>query len=104
MPPAGEGYTRTSAAESARGGLVCLLDADLQYRPEDIGLLLGMLHSEKATLVQGARRWAERMRATRYAVSRATSALLHGLFGLRTKGSPASTAQYRAVTKKGPPL
>ncbi|MHB8873460.1 MAG: glycosyltransferase family 2 protein [Myxococcaceae bacterium] len=68
--------------ERARGAIVCLLDADGQYRPEDIPRLLGVMEQRGVELVQGTRSWRARTPLSRFVISRATSGLLNLLFGM----------------------
>jgi phenylacetate-CoA ligase len=71
-----------SGAEAARGELVALIDADLQYQPEDLlRLRHELLHSD-ADLVQGYRTTEGRARDSRYFYSRGLNFLLNRLFGM----------------------
>jgi phenylacetate-CoA ligase len=72
---------RTGVA-AARGALVCILDADLQNRPEDIPRLLAALRRDGATLAQGWRATRGRARGARYWLSRGMNALLNAAFGM----------------------
>jgi phenylacetate-CoA ligase len=63
----------------ARGRLVCTMDADLQYRPEDIPRLHEALTSTGADMAQGVRH--ERHEPpSRQVLSRGLSAILNALF------------------------
>jgi phenylacetate-CoA ligase len=66
----------------ARGDFVCVLDADLQYEPEEIPRLWEASLRTKADLVQGARATAERPRDARFLLSRGLSALLNVAFDM----------------------
>lgn len=70
--------------QRSRGRLVCLLDADLQYRPEEIPRLHAALveGGRAVDLVQGFRSPAGRARDARYLISRGLSALLNALFAM----------------------
>ena len=68
--------------DHARGRLICILDADLQYRPEDIRSLYDSLESSRADIVQGYRSPSRRERDVRYFVSRALHHVLNGLFAM----------------------
>jgi glycosyltransferase involved in cell wall biosynthesis len=70
---------------AARGGHVCITDADLQYAPEDIPRLYTLLRDEGGDVVQG-RRIAHDYRDTyRYVLSLAFSFMLNRLFGTRLR-------------------
>ena len=74
-----------TAALLAKGQLVCVLDADLQYRPEDVPRLHAELLSSGADVVQGYRVLAGGLRGVRWALSRGLNALLNELFGMRLR-------------------
>lgn len=75
---------RTAVAQ-ARGRLVCVLDADLQYRPEDILTLYDALERSQADIAQGWRSRRGRDRDARYFVSRGLHHLLDRLFAMQTE-------------------
>lgn len=75
---------RTAVARS-RGRLVCVLDADLQYRPEDIASLYAALEHSSADIAQGWRSPTGRARDARYFVSRGLHHALDRLFAMRSK-------------------
>jgi len=66
----------------AAGGWICVLDADLQYDPEEIARLWAAQRATGADIVQGARAAAGRPRDVRYALSRGLNALLNRAFGM----------------------
>jgi len=66
----------------ARGSWVCVLDADLQYEPEEIPRLWREQQRTGADVVQGARAVRERPRDVRFLLSRGLSALLNAVFGM----------------------
>ena len=72
-----------SGAQAARGELVCIIDADLQYQPEDILRLHRELRWSNCDIVQGYRSMVGRERDPRYYYSRGLNAMLNGLFGMR---------------------
>jgi phenylacetate-CoA ligase len=74
------GAWRTGIA-AARGRLVCVLDGDLQYRPEEIPRLLERAGGA-GDIVQGYRSATARARGPRFIISRATSAILNTLFAM----------------------
>jgi phenylacetate-CoA ligase len=72
-----------SGVGRARGDLICIFDADLQYRPEDIPRLLAIYRSAGVDMVQGARIWTgHRWGAPRFWISRGLNALLNRAFGM----------------------
>jgi glycosyltransferase involved in cell wall biosynthesis len=71
-----------TAVEAARAELVCVIDADLQYRPEDIARLLAAREGAGAEVSQGARRYEWPERSSRYWLSRGFNALVNGAFGM----------------------
>lgn len=72
---------RTGVA-AARGLLVSVIDADLQYLPEDLLRLRRELRESNVDVVQGARSSLGRQRGPRYYYSRGFNALLNGTFGM----------------------
>jgi len=71
--------------ENARGRLVAIIDADLQYQPEDILRLRRALFDHHVDVVQGWRSPMGRERGTRYTVSRVFNRLLNVAFGMRLR-------------------
>lgn len=72
-----------TGAQAAQGQLVCIIDADLQYQPEDILRLRRELQWSNCDIVQGYRSMVGRERDSRYYYSRGLNAMLNGLFGMR---------------------
>ena len=70
------------AGASARGELVCIIDADLQYQPEDILRLHRELRWSNCDIVQGYRSMVGRARPA-LLLLRGLNAMLNGLFGMR---------------------
>lgn len=70
---------------AARGHLVCFIDADLQYQPEDILRLRRELYFSGVDLVQGWRSPVGRERGPRYYYSRGLNYMLNTAFGMRCK-------------------
>ncbi len=74
-----------SGLENSDGEFVCLIDADLQYVPEDVWRLYReMLHSG-SDLVQGFRSTIGRLRDGRYVLSIGLNFLLNSCFGMRQR-------------------
>lgn len=71
-----------TALSRVRGDLVCLIDADLQNRPEDIPLLLEHLRAENLDLVQGSRIPAENADLSRLFLSRSLNSILNAAFNM----------------------
>lgn len=72
---------KTGVANS-RGTYVCLIDADLQYLPEEVWPLYREIVSSRADMVQGFRSTIERLRDSRYLYSKALNLLLNTAFGM----------------------
>jgi phenylacetate-CoA ligase len=70
---------------AARGDLVALIDADLQYQPEDLLRLRRELGSGAFDVVQGFRSPIGRERDARYHLSRGFNVLLNRTFGMRLR-------------------
>lgn len=68
---------------NARGRLVAILDADLQYQPEDLLRLRRELEVANVDIVQGWRSPVGRDKGPRYYYSRGLNAILNGAFGMR---------------------
>jgi phenylacetate-CoA ligase len=85
---------RTAVAR-ARGRFVCILDADLQYRPEDILMLYDALQCSGSDLAQGCRSRNGRQRNARYFVSRGLHHLLDRLFAMRTEDNKSGFVMCR---------
>jgi phenylacetate-CoA ligase len=72
---------RTGAAV-ARGKLVAIIDADLQYQPEDLLRLRRELYEHSVDIVQGYRSAVGRRRDRRYTLSRGFNSFLNSAFGM----------------------
>jgi len=70
---------------AARGRLVCILDADLQYQPEDILRLKREMDVSNVDIVQGWRSSIGREKGPRFYYSRGFNAILNGAFGMNLK-------------------
>ena len=69
---------------TARGGLVCLIDADLQNRPEDIPRLYERFTRDDVNVVQGVRIF-ENAPWIRLVISRGLNVLLNVAFGMHAR-------------------
>lgn len=74
-----------SGVSVARGRLVCVLDADLQYQPEDILRLRRELEASNVDIVQGWRSPVGRDKGPRYWYSRGFNVILNTTFGMNLK-------------------
>ncbi len=72
-----------SGVEVARGTSVAVLDADLQYQPEDVLRLYRTLIDYSVDVVQGWRSSVFREKGKRYYLSRGFNSLLNGAFGMK---------------------
>lgn len=75
------GAWRTGVS-AARGAHVAIIDADLQYQPEDILRLYRALMDSSVDIVQGWRSSVGRERGYRYSLSRGFNVILNGTFGM----------------------
>ena len=74
-----------TAVAAARARLVALIDADLQYQPEDLLRLHRALLEYSVDVVQGWRSPVGRERGPRYRLSRGFNTLLNFTFGMRLR-------------------
>lgn len=70
---------------AARAPTVAIIDADLQYQPEDLLRLYRELLEHSIDVVQGWRSPVGRRRDARYHLSRGFNSLLNATFGMRLK-------------------
>jgi phenylacetate-CoA ligase len=75
---------RTGTA-AARGRLVAIIDADLQYQPEDLLRMRRELVEHSLDIVQGWRSSVGREKDNRYYLSRGLNAMLNATFGMALK-------------------
>jgi phenylacetate-CoA ligase len=74
-----------SGADKSRGASVAVIDADLQYRPEDVLRLYGKLTESSVDVVQGWRSPVGREGGTRYWLSRGLNTILNTTFGMNLR-------------------
>lgn len=74
-----------SGLAASRGTYVVTIDADLQYRPEDIPVLMRKLREAGADIAQGARYKEVKRSALRRFLTAGLSWLLNLMFGMRLK-------------------
>jgi phenylacetate-CoA ligase len=74
-----------SGTEAARGAAVAVLDADLQYRPEDVLRLYRKLVETSVDVVQGWRSSVGREPGTRFWLSRGLNSLLNTAFAMNLR-------------------
>ena len=87
----------TGVAKSS-GLYVCLIDADLQYQPEDVARLHRELLHARVDLVQGYRSSIGRQRDSRYHLSKGLNTLLNTLFGMRLRDNKSGFVIARRET------
>jgi len=88
---------RTGVANS-KGKYVCLIDADLQYLPEEVWRLYREIESSRVDMVQGFRSTIERLRDSRYLYSKALNVLLNVTFGMRLRDNKSGFVIARRET------
>ena len=71
-----------TGVNAARGAYVAIIDADLQYQPEDILRLYRTLLDYSVDVVQGWRSSVGRERGARYSLSRGFNTILNAAFGM----------------------
>jgi len=69
----------------AKGNYVCIIDADLQYLPEDIKRLWQASEHVQADIIQGYRSSIGRLKDSRMLLSKTLNFLLNRLFGMHAK-------------------
>lgn len=74
-----------TALQVSTAPVVCLIDADLQYQPEDVLRLRRMLQETQCDIVQGWRSPVARKRQQRYYWSRGLNWILNRMFGTRLR-------------------
>lgn len=77
---------------AARGAYVVVIDADLQYQPEDILRLYRTLLESSVDVVQGWRSAVGRERGTRYHLSRGLNFILNKSFGMNLQDNKSGFA------------
>lgn len=74
-----------SGVDAALGAYVAIIDADLQYQPEDVLRLYRTLLDSTVDVVQGWRSMVGRVKDKRYHLSRGLNAVLNTAFGMSLK-------------------
>ncbi|MFC2162115.1 glycosyltransferase [Candidatus Altiarchaeota archaeon] len=74
-----------SGLDACHGFFICIIDADLQYQPEDIGRLWRELEFKNVEIVQGSRNALTRKKDMRYYLSRGLNIFLNTLFSMDLK-------------------
>lgn len=72
-----------TGVRAARAPSVAIIDADLQYQPEDLLRLYRTLIESNVDIVQGWRSAVGRERGTRYHLSRGLNTILNATFGMK---------------------
>lgn len=76
--------------EKTKGKYVCLIDADLQYQPEDIYRLYREIKWTNVDLVQGVRSHIGRQKDVRFFLSISLNFILNFLFGMHAKDNKSN--------------
>src|SRR5690606_303277 len=79
----GMAYGWKTGVAAARAPVVAVIDADLQYQPEDLLRLYRELIDHSVDIVQGWRSAVGRERGARYHLSRGLNTMLNKAFGMR---------------------
>ena len=87
-----------SGVAKATGVYVCLIDADLQYQPEDVARLHRELLHTRVDMVQGYRSSIGRQRDSRYNLSKGLNLMLNTLFGMRLRDNKSGFVIARRET------
>ena len=87
-----------SGVANATGTYVCLIDADLQYQPEDVARLHRELLHARVDMVQGYRSLIGRQRDSRYHLSKGLNFMLNTLFGMRLRDNKSGFVIARRET------
>lgn len=74
-----------SGVEAARGANIALIDADLQYQPEDVLRLYRTLRESSVDIVQGWRSSVGRLKDGRYLLSRGLNTILNRAFNMNLR-------------------
>ena len=83
---------------AARGTYVCLIDADLQYQPEDVARLHAEIVASGTDVVQGCRITPGSARDSRYLLSRGLNFILNRTFGMRLRDNKSGFVLARRET------
>jgi phenylacetate-CoA ligase len=83
---------------AARGAYACLIDADLQYQPEDVPRLWTEMRASGADIVQGCRLTPGSAKDARYLWSRGLNHLLNLAFGMRLRDNKSGFVLARRET------
>ncbi|MBN1622345.1 MAG: glycosyltransferase [Endomicrobiales bacterium] len=78
------GGWKTGLANS-KGEYICIIDADLQYLPEDIWRLYRAIKNSYVDVVQGYRSYIGREKDSRYLLSKGLNIMLNFLFGMNSR-------------------
>jgi len=87
-----------TGVERSSGTYVCLIDADLQYLPEEVWRLYREIESTRADMVQGSRSTIERLRDSRYLYSKALNFMLNISFRMNLRDNKSGFVIARRDT------
>lgn len=87
-----------SGIDASRGAYVCLIDADLQYLPEEVWRLYKEITTSRVDMVQGFRSSIERLRDSRYLFSVTLNTILNLTFGMSLQDNKSGFVIARRET------
>jgi len=87
-----------TGVDGSHGKYVCLIDADLQYLPEEVWRLYREIESSRVDMVQGFRSTIERLRDARYLYSKTLNVILNTFFGMSLRDNKSGFVIARRDT------
>jgi phenylacetate-CoA ligase len=87
-----------TGVRASSGRYVCLIDADLQYLPEEVWRLYREIEASRVDMVQGSRSSIERLRDSRYLYSKALNVLLNVAFHMSLRDNKSGFVIARRET------
>jgi phenylacetate-CoA ligase len=87
-----------TGVDHSSGKYVCLIDADLQYLPEEVWRLYREIEAGSADMVQGFRSTIERLKDSRYLFSKTLNVLLNVSFGMNLQDNKSGFVIARRDT------
>jgi phenylacetate-CoA ligase len=87
-----------SGLDNSMGKYVCLIDADLQYLPEEVWRLFREIEASRVDMVQGFRSTIERLKDSRYLFSKTLNIMLNACFGMSLRDNKSGFVIARRDT------
>jgi len=84
--------------DHSQGKYICLIDADLQYLPEEVWRLYREIEASRVDMVQGFRSTIERLRDSRYLFSKTLNILLNTCFNMSLRDNKSGFVIARRDT------